>query len=447
LLAQWCLIVVLAPTVSGAPLLVTVGDVTHERAVAWVRGLHEGPLTIRAWPEGGGASIERSAALSPTHDFTAKVHLRPLQPATRYAYRIRHGDLEVRGAFRTAPSPADARPVSFLWSGDLGAASHCRHIKDGYAIFQAMRAFGADFFLFVGDTIYADHRCTSPEQVPGADFEATTLEQFWHKHRYNREDPHVQAFFRATAVYAIWDDHEVRHDFAGPTEPLTTVGLRAFLDYWPIAPPDEEPTRLYRRARWGKLLELFILDTRQYRSDNRLPDGPDKTMLGTAQRRWVLEAIPRSDAVWKVVVSSVPLAIPTGRTARDGWASLAPSVAPEPNRTGFAAERDAILGTLRARGVRNLVWITADVHYAQVIQHRPWDDFALYELIAGPLSAGTGQPRPLDPALRPRSLFSLGGINNFGAVAIDPSGLTVKIVDATGTVRYQHTIPPDPPAR
>ena len=64
-------------------------------------------------------------------------------------------------------------------------------------------------------------------------------------------------------MYAIWDDHEVKNDFAGPSEPLMPVGRQAFLDYWPIPPPPDEPTRLYRKVRWGKLLEVFILDTRQ----------------------------------------------------------------------------------------------------------------------------------------------------------------------------------------
>ena len=62
-----------------------------------------------------------------------------------------------------------------------------------------------------------------------------------------------------TPVYAIWDDHEVKNDFAGPTEPLTSLGLKAFLDYFPIRRAVEEPQRLYRSFRWGQSSELFIL--------------------------------------------------------------------------------------------------------------------------------------------------------------------------------------------
>src|SRR6185436_8653953 len=123
-------------------------------------------------------------------------------------------------------------------------------------------------------------RCAGPETVPGANFVANTLTEFRAKHRYNRADPGVQHYFRRSSVYAIWDDHEVRSDFSGPHERLMPVGRAAFLDYFPILPPADEPGRLYRCFRWGRLLELFILDTRQYRSRNTALDGPDKTMLG-----------------------------------------------------------------------------------------------------------------------------------------------------------------------
>jgi alkaline phosphatase D len=197
-------------------------------------------------------------------------------------------------------------------------------------------------------------------------------------------------------------------------------------------------------VRWGRLLEIFILDTRQYRSDNGLPDGPRKTMLGAAQRRWLLDALPASTATWKVLVSSVPLAVPTGRPERrDSWSNANVfGLAPEQG-TGFVTERDAILREFRVRGVRNLVVLAADVHHAEVIRHQPHREWAFHELIAGPLSATTGRPRPLDERLGPRTLFAQGGIYNFGEVTIDPTQLTVRLVDDQGTVLFTHTIAPE----
>jgi len=423
---------VVSPASAAEPgLLVTVGEVTDTAAVMWVRGVAWGEV-----PAGARGEIR----VSPKQHLTGKLLLQPLEPGTRYRYTAAQNTAEANGEFVTAPAPTDARPVRFSWSGDLGSRGHCRKPGDGYAIFRALARTPSDFFLFVGDTIYADHVCGEAEHAPGYDFVARRLADFWAKHRYNREDPAVQAYFRRASVYAIWDDHEVRDNFAGPTEPLMEPGRRAFIDYFPIRPPREEPGRLYRRFRWGALLEVFILDTRQYRSPNTAVDGPGKTMLGATQRRWLVDAVAGSSAVWKVVVSSVPLSVPTGGRAHDAWSNANARGVPEEHGTGFAVERDAILRALRQRGVKNLVVLAADVHHAELIRHHPTPEWSFHEFIAGPLSAGPGKPRPLDAALTPRSLWSLGGTANFGDIAIDTTGLTVRIVDALGQTRFSHTV-------
>jgi alkaline phosphatase D len=377
--------------------------------------------------------------VGPSRHLTGKLALRALEPATRYRYVVAQNQDEIAGEFVTAPAPATPAPVRFTWSGDLGSHGHCRRPGEGYAIFRALAEIPADFFLFAGDTIYADHVCGGAEHVAGYDFVARRLADFWAKHRYNREDPAVQAYFRRASVYAIWDDHEARNNFSGPTEPLMEPARRAFLDYFPIQPPRAEPGRLYRKFRWGALLEVFILDTRQYRNPNTAPDGPGKTMLGAAQRRWLLDALTASTAVWKVVVSSVPLSVPTGGRAHDSWSNANADGVPEEHGTGFTVERDSILRTLRQRGVKNLVFLAGDVHHAALIRHHPTPGWSFYEFIAGPLSASPGRPRPLDAGLNPRSLWGLGGVANFGDIAIDASGLTVRIVDDRGDVRFTHT--------
>jgi alkaline phosphatase D len=432
------------PASAAAPLLVTVGEVRPTGAVVWVRGPAPGEVAVEYEPaDGGDGAGMATTRIGREADLTGKLHLHGLRPGTRYRYRVRAGAAAVAGAFATAP-PADApAPVHFLWSGDLGSSRNCRRLGAGYPIFRAMADRRPDFFLFVGDTIYADHSCNMPDAVPGANFVAATLAGFRAKHRYNREDEHVRAFLAGTTVYAIWDDHEVRNDFAGPEEPLMPVGRQAFLEYWPIVPPADEPGRLYRAFRWGRLVEVFILDTRQYRSPNREPDGPGKTMLGPAQRRWLIDAVGASTATWKIVVSSVSFSVPTGRTHRDGWSNATVWGLPEENGTGFATERDAIVRALRERGVRNLVVLAADVHHAELIRHHPAPEFSFHEFIAGPLAAAFGRPRPLDQALGPRSLFARGGVRNFGEILVEPAHLTVRIVDEDGTALFSHLIGPE----
>ncbi len=421
-------------------LLVTVGEVTDTGAVLWLRAPEAGPVAVRYGPAEGQTTGRARVEVSAAADQTAKVRLSGLRPRTRQRYRVEQGAVAVEGEFVTAPEPAAASPVTFAWSGDLGSATACRHERDGYPIFGVLARRALDFFLFVGDTIYADHVCDGPGRVPGYGFVAKTLPQFRAKHRYNRADPGVQSFLRRTSVYAIWDDHEVRNDFSGSVDRLMPVGRQAFLDYFPIQPPRAQPGRLHRQVQWGRLLEVFILDTRQYRSPNTDLDGPDKTMLGPAQKRWLVESVTASPATWKVVVTSVSLSVPTGRRGRDSWTNANILGFPEDPGTGFAVERDQILGALRGARVRNLVFLAADVHHAEVLRHEPAPGWAFHEMIAGPLSASLGRPRPTDQALGSRTLYGLGEIENFGEIRIDEAGLTVRIVDITGQVRFTRTI-------
>jgi alkaline phosphatase D len=428
---------------SSDRLLVAVGDVTATSAVVWARGLSEGQLRVRYGPAGAPPDATVNLAVTRDRDFTGKVGLVGLRSQTRYAYQVEGDGATAGGQFVTPTVPDASEPILFLWGGDLGSAGFCRRRDVGYPIFKSMAPLRPHFFLFVGDTMYADHRCRGPEVVPGGDFVATTLPQFHRKHRYNREDPGLGSLLAATSVIAIWDDHEVRNDFSGPTEPLMPAGRQAFLDYWPILPPAEEPTRLYRSLRWGRLLEMFILDTRQYRSPNSALDGPAKTMLGPAQRRWLIDGVAASTALWKVVVSSVSLSVSTGKAHRDSWSNASVWGVPEENSTGFAVERDAILRAWAGRGVKNLVFIVADVHHAELIRHQPTREFSVHEFIAGPLSASWGRPRALDAGLNPRSLFARGGLNSFGYLVVEPALLTVKIVSENGTVLFTHTVGPE----
>jgi alkaline phosphatase D len=349
----------------------------------------------------------------------------------------------VAGEFVTAPEPRRLRPLSLVWSGDLGGAGRCRIPAVGYRVFEAMARRRPDVFVFAGDTIYADHRCPVPDNVPGADFRAVDLPGFRAKHRYNRADPAVQQLLRTTSVWATWDDHEVRNDFAGPSEPLMPPGRRAFVEYWPVDAPADDPHRLYRRFRWGQLAEVFVLDTRQYRSPNAEPDGPGKSMLGIAQRDWLLAGLRASPALWKLVVSSVSLSIPTGRAVRDGWANGSTHLTPAGTPTGFEHELGLIVRDLADHRVRNLVWLVADVHRAEVIRHAPAPGLVFHELVAGPLSAGLGRPGALDHTLRPTRLFGEGGYYAFGELRVGEGGLAVAIIDADGRLRFETTLAPE----
>jgi alkaline phosphatase D len=438
-----CFPVVLSGTACQAALFrhgVASGDVTDTSAVIWGRAERAATLVVEyaTTPDFSNREHGGTVRVSAETDFTGTVLLTGLTPATRYYYRLRPQEgteeASATGTFATAPSPDAARDVSFLWGGDLGGQGFCR--RPEYTIFTAMKALAADFFLFGGDTIYADSLCPAPPNVPGADFIATTQQDFWAKHRYQREDRPLQELLAAIPVYAVWDDHEVRNDFSGRTEPLAPLGFKAFFDYFPIRRVPQEPLRLYRKFRWGKHLELFLLDTRQYRSPNLQLDGPNKTLLGATQLQWLLEGLVTSTATWKAIFSSVPLSTHTGSalTGRDGWGG-------DLLGTGFTTELAKIFTHIRARHVQNVIWFSTDLHVARLLSYDPEQDGTVdfYECISGPLSAITGNLDPLDHTFHPRILYEETNFLNFGVVRIDghTGQLTVEIRDQEGEVHYE----------
>jgi alkaline phosphatase D len=443
-----------------------VGDVTSWSAVLWLRT--DGPKAVRVlwaplddWRKMGAMASVRSVVsetqtlvTGPETDFTLSVPLEHLTPATRYRYRVLVDSIDrapglapgtpaATGEVTTLPDPAQSVPLTFAWSGDLGGQDRCRQGEAGYPIFDVIAAQHPDFFIFLGDTIYADGICSAPPNEPGAGFVAMNLPEYRLRHRYQRGAPALRRLLSSVPVYVIWDDHEVKDNFAGPYEPQMAAGRQALREYWPIATQAGDTDRLYRSVRYGANLELFILDTRQYRSKNSDPDGPAKTMLGMAQLSWLLDGLRTSTATWKAVVTSVPLSIPKGGGAAapgyDGW-SGGPPVGSD--GTGFERERQVIVDRILGGQIKNVVFLAGDVHYVQANAYDPDGDGRVdfYEFVSGPLSARFGRMTPPNPGLHPTVLLNDGGYSNFGLVRVTAESFEVAFVDDTGKTRFSHLV-------
>ena len=464
----------------GAPLELTHGpafiDVTHASARVWARA--NGPGTIRVNLKGHDKTVWLTTQTSEASDFTGHVTFAGLSPNTPYQVGVElvAGKSPVpmvlkarEGSFRTAPAPDVVAPVSFAFGGDLGGQNVCRDRVEGYPIFKALAGKPVAFFVALGDMIYADDVCApvgryGNAQVPGAFGKSRNIQDFRMHWQYNRADGQHASFLASTPYVPIWDDHEVTNDFGphqlnGPRggKRFVGMGLKAFLEYNPV-PAAALGMRLFRALRWGKHVEVFVLDTRQYRSANRLRDSERKTMLGQRQRSWLLDRVPKSSATWKFVVSSVPIAVPTGaqpeRNGRDGWADLH-------SDTGFEAELRTILDGFRKNGVKNLVFLSTDVHFAAALRYAPFQttpEFTFHEFISGPLSGGVGSSRELDATFHPERIFQhaprdqtvLGTYQdarqwmNIGLIRIDEQGmLEMSILDEQGDARETLSLDPE----
>ncbi len=452
------------PSTPGAatplPVAYMVGETTSDGAVLWVRceGGHHAVAAIAPFAE-----EEVRIPIDAERDFTGRLELSGLTPDTRYRYTLwcrgETSHKPVTGSFRTAPEPRASTPARFAWGGDVGGQNVCRDATRGYLPFYSIFEQHPQFFVALGDMIYADDPCKATgrygnAQVAGPSAPAADVDAFRAHWRYGRADTFLQRAFGGMSVYAIWDDHEIAND-AGPQLATLPAARQAFYDYHPFPGFDATARPLYRNLRWGRHLELFILDARSYRAANGADDRSDKSLLGAPQKEWLLRSLQASDATWKVIVSSVPIGIPTGGPQKpsDSWAD-------GDGDGGFEHELTEIFTALHAANARNVVFLTTDVHFATALRYRPLtsdDTFVVHEFVSGPLQAGVFPRDILDPTFRPERLFlhqpgdaaAIASYDealtwfNFGVVDVDDQGvLTSRLVDATGKPIYEQRLEP-----
>jgi alkaline phosphatase D len=476
---------------------VAAGDVDGDRAVIWSRTDRPARLLVEYSTTESFATVSRvtgPAALE-TSDFTARVDLSGLRAGQRIFYRARFQSLQdlrvssepVAGTFRTPPAATAPRDVTIAWTADtVGQGWGIDAAMGGMRLYDTMRRVDADVFIHTGDTIYADgplqpevklddgrvwRNLVTPEKSKVAE----TLDEFRGNHRYNLLDEHVRRFNASLSQFVIWDDHEVLNNWypteiLGPEVPhaeksvalLAARARRAFQEYTPCRADPSDPERIYRACRFGPLVEIFGFDMRSYRgpnSANRQTAASDESaILGASQVDWMKRRLLASTAAWKIVASDMPLglavsdgALSEGVANRDGGPPL-----------GRELEIAGLLTFIRDRRIRNVVFITGDVHYCAAHHYDPsraaFTAFhPFWEFVAGPAHAGTFGPAALDRTFGPEVRF-LGippgmkgnrppsdGLQFFGTLRVSARtrALTATLRNVAGDTLFSVELPPE----
>ena len=435
----------------GVPCGAATGDVTDGQAIVWSRTDRPARLVVEYSTTPSFADTRRivgPAALEDT-DFTARVDLTGLPAGQRISYRVLFQDLAdlrrfsvpVEGSFQTpaavvASGGGAGRDVSFTFSGDcVGQGWGIDLSRGGMRLYDAMRTLQPDVFIHLGDTIYADQALKSEVVLDDGSVwrnlvteakskPAQTLDDFRGCHRYNLQDEHMRRFNAEVSQIALWDDHEVRDNWypterldADPRAGVKSVALlavrakRAFLENLPLRINPIESERIYRAWRHGPALEVFALDMRSYRGANsanrQTTLTADSAILGMAQVEWLERALAASRATWKVIASDMPLGVVVSSAG-----GTFEAVANRENGAPLGRELEIarVLKFIKDRAIRNVVWLTADVHYCAAHHYSPararvteFDPF--WEFVAGPLHAGTFGPNELDGTFGPEVRF------------------------------------------
>jgi len=456
----------------GIPDGVASGNVTADSAIIWSRTNQPARMVVEWSTSERSSEIRRviGPVAGPETDFTAKVTLGSLPPGQRIVYRVhfegaggpRESGPVVSGELLTAAK--EPHDVFFAWSGDTcGQGYGISNEHGGLLTYDSIRRLGPDFFVHSGDMIYADNPIPPELRLPdgsvwrnrvteGKSKVAETLAEFRANYRYNFLDAHLRAFQSAVPVFAQWDDHEVRNNWypgqklleddryqVKDVDLLAARARQAFFENNPV--PDSRDSRIYRQVSRGPLCDLFFLDLRSYRAANsanlQSVPGPETAFLGERQLGWLSSALRRSRARWKIVCSDMPLGLAIGDSG-GRWEASSNGKAGPP--LGRELEIAQLFRSLRDHKVQNILWLTADVHYAAAHYYDPsnagFTEFLpFWEFVSGPLHAGTFGPATLDPTFGPSEYWRSrkpGAVQNAPPSANEQFFGTVRIHARTG---------------
>ena len=311
---------------------------------------------------------------SPDWAHCVHVEVDGLRPDRWYWYQFKvAGEISPKGRARTMPDVA-AEPGSLRF-----AFASCQHFESGYfTAFQHLANEGLDLIVHLGDYIY-EGAARDKQVRKHIGPELNTLEDYRNRHAQYKRDLDLQAAHAAAPWLVTWDDHEFANNCAGaiseranePSERYLQRRQHAYQAYYEHMPlrrsslPHGPDMQLYRRLSFGRLADFFVLDTRQYRTDQPCGDGnkpqcaeslaENATLLGLDQRKWLFDGLAASTSKWNVLAQQVMMA----RVDRLPGEFAAFSMDQWP---GYEAERRRILNYFRERQISNPVVLAGDIH-------------------------------------------------------------------------------------
>jgi alkaline phosphatase D len=287
--AAWLRVVIALSLLAGAGVShpeagPMIGHVTTGSAELWAYDPRAESMTLHWKPEDGRSSVRNEVRVEPVSGKVFRHRMTGLRADTGYVYQVETGGREpVHGSFRTPPP--EGQPCRFSY-----VLTSCMDVK-GFpkqpAWDEALRQRPA-FHLLVGDNVYAD---------------STDYGTLVALHLRQRTVPNFAKLLANVPTYATWDDHDFGPNDSHAGTPGKGNSLRAFKDLWanPSYGTPDTPG-VFFSFRWGDV-EFFVLDDRYHRTDERAPNGPDKTQFGPAQLDWLFDGLAKSKATFKIIAT------------------------------------------------------------------------------------------------------------------------------------------------
>ena len=358
----------------------------------------------------------------PEDDFTHQFAITGLQPSTVYYYSAETSNLDgsvlhqpLLGQFETAPPADEYADVTFtVITGQM--YMHSDH-KDGFMAYDSMAALSPKFIVPTGDTVYYDS-----DDPPAATIDIARYH--WHR-MYSF--PKLIDFHLKVPTYFEKDDHDshLNDGWPGLMRPFMSPftfeeGLKVYNEQVPMS---EKP---YRTFRWGKGLQVWVLEGRDFRSPNTMEDGPDKTIWGAEQKKWLKETLLASDADWKVLISPTPIVGPDRSNKHDNHSNV-----------DFTHEGDEFRNFVKENLADNYFGACGDRHWQY---HSVHPKSGMHEFSSGPISDIHAGGSPGHDPVYHQFHREMGGFLSVQAKKVgDESTIAFRLHAVDGNVEYEYT--------
>ena len=356
--------------------------------------------------------------VDPAKDHTYQFDIDGLEPGTQYPFQVEASSTAdgavsalVESRFRTAPEVDDPASVSFAVV--TGARWKTLDHEDGQQIYLSLKALNPSFFVHTGDIVYYDHTHPYATHIDLARF------------RWNRMYalPRIVAFHNRVPSYFMRDDHDTWQNDCWPGQPnrmgnfLLDEGQAVFKEQTPMSP------KTYRTFRWGKDLQVWMTEGRDFRSPNIMPDGPGKTIWGSEQMAWFKRTVSESDATFKILISPSPVVGPDHANKFDNHSNV-----------NFTYEGDIIRVFLAGQG---MIVVCGDRHWQYASQDTKT---GLFEYSCGPTTDEHSTPLKNDDQSMIRYVGARGGFLSVAVERVDGEPrATFRHHDVKGKVVNEET--------
>ncbi len=380
---------------------VASGDPLADGVVLWTRlapdpladdgfgGLTDARLPVRwevADDEGFTRVVRRGSALA-SRDLGYSVHVEVdgLAPDRWYWYRFHAGDA-TSPVGRTRTTPVGTAPASALQFAFVS----CQNFEQGlFTAYEHLAEESLDLVAHLGDYIYEGAGVAGRvRRHDGA--QIISLRDYRRRYAQYKSDRALQRAHAQCPWVVTWDDHEVDNNYAAdapedrqPRDEFLArraAAYQAWYEHQPVRlrePRAWADLAIHRSVSWGPLARFWVLDTRQYRSDQACGDGrkavcaetlaAGRTLLGDAQERWLAEGLAASSAGWQVVAQQVMVAPFVARVNDEARVSM-------DQWSGYPEAQRRFVRTLGERAPGRAVVLTGDIHSSWVNDLR--EDFA-----------------------------------------------------------------------